>query len=106
MPDGHDTDIGDGVCDDGTNARREHHPLRELQGVKAWWAYDRHNADETPPSHASRGTSADEQLRVYAETNELKAVDDRLMDLTMENVPRNVNLTVGKTATARSTIAK
>ena len=53
-----------------------------------------------------RGTSADEQLRVYAETNDLKAVVDRMMDLTMENVPRNVNLTVGKTATARSTIAK
>ena len=53
-----------------------------------------------------RGTSADEQLRVYAETNDLKAVVDRLMELTMENVPRNVNLTVGKTATAPSSIAK
>src|SRR5213083_2840967 len=52
-----------------------------------------------------RGTSADEQLRVYAETNDLKAVVDRLIELTMENVPRNVNLTVGKTATAPSTIA-
>src|SRR5436309_6577402 len=53
-----------------------------------------------------RGTSADEQLRVYAETNDLKAVVDRLVELTMENIPRNVNLTVGKTATAPSTIAK
>ena len=53
-----------------------------------------------------RGTSADEQLRVYAETNDLTAVVDRLMELTTENVPRNVNLTVGKTATALSTIAK
>ena len=53
-----------------------------------------------------RGTSADEQLRVYAETNDLKAVVDRLMELTMESVPRNVNLTVGKTATAPSSIAK
>jgi carboxylate-amine ligase len=53
-----------------------------------------------------RGTSADEQLRVYAETNDLKAVVDRLMELTIENVPRDVNLTVGKTATAQSTIAK
>src|SRR3989442_5429959 len=53
-----------------------------------------------------RGTSADEQLRVYAETNDLKAVVDRLIELTMENVPRNVNLTVGKTATAPSSIAK
>src|SRR5438128_5037175 len=53
-----------------------------------------------------RGTSADEQLRVYAETNDLKAVVDRLIELTMENVPRNLNLTVGKTATAPSSIAK
>ena len=53
-----------------------------------------------------RGTSADEQLRVYQETNDLKAVVDRLMELTLENVPRDVNLTVGKTATAPSAIAK
>jgi carboxylate-amine ligase len=53
-----------------------------------------------------RGTSADEQLRVYKETNDLKAVVDRLMELTMESVPRDVSLVVGKTATAPSTIAK
>jgi len=53
-----------------------------------------------------RGTSADEQLRVYSETNDLKVVVDRLMELTMENVPRNVDLSVGKFATAPSTIAK
>jgi len=53
-----------------------------------------------------RGTSADEQLRVYSETNDLKAVVDRLMELTMENVPRNVDLSVGRFATAPSTIAK
>jgi len=53
-----------------------------------------------------RGTSAEEQLRVYNETNDLKAVVDRLMELTMENVPRNVDLSVGKFATAQSTIAK
>jgi carboxylate-amine ligase len=35
-----------------------------------------------------RGTSADEQLRVYAETGSLPAVVDRLMERTMENVPR------------------
>jgi glutamate---cysteine ligase / carboxylate-amine ligase len=34
-----------------------------------------------------RGTSADEQLRVYQETGDLKAVVDRLMELTVENVP-------------------
>src|SRR5207253_8961167 len=53
-----------------------------------------------------RGTSADDQIRVYNETNDLKAVVDRLMELTVENVPRNVDLTIGKTATAQSTIAK
>ena len=34
-----------------------------------------------------RGTSADEQLQVFAETNDLKAVVDRLIQRTMENVP-------------------
>ena len=34
-----------------------------------------------------RGTSADEQRRVFVETNDLKAVVDRLMELTIENVP-------------------
>ncbi len=53
-----------------------------------------------------RGTSADDQLRIYKETNDLKAVVDQLMELTLENVPRDVNLTVGQAATAPSTIAK
>jgi len=34
-----------------------------------------------------RGTSADEQLQVFRETNDLKAVVDVLMHRTMENVP-------------------
>ncbi|MDQ3585080.1 MAG: carboxylate-amine ligase [Acidobacteriota bacterium] len=34
-----------------------------------------------------RGTSADEQLQVFRETNDLKAVVDVLMQRTMENVP-------------------
>jgi glutamate---cysteine ligase / carboxylate-amine ligase len=34
-----------------------------------------------------RGTSADEQLRVFQETGDLKAVVDRLMELTVEHVP-------------------
>jgi glutamate---cysteine ligase / carboxylate-amine ligase len=34
-----------------------------------------------------RGTSADEQLKVYQETGDLKAVVDRLMQRTVENVP-------------------
>lgn len=37
-----------------------------------------------------RGTSADEQLRVWRETGDVKAVVDRLIDMTMENVPREV----------------
>jgi carboxylate-amine ligase len=53
-----------------------------------------------------RGTSADEQLRVYRETNDLKSVVDRLIELTAENVPQNVDLTVGHAAVAPSAIAK
>ena len=53
-----------------------------------------------------RGTSADEQLRVYRETNDLKAVVDRLIELTTENVPRAENLMVGKTTRAPSAISK
>jgi carboxylate-amine ligase len=53
-----------------------------------------------------RGTSADDQLRVYRETNDLKAVVDRLIELTAENVPQNVSLAVGQPAMAPSTIAK
>ena len=34
-----------------------------------------------------RGTSADEQRRVFESTGDLKAVVDRLMELTIENVP-------------------
>jgi carboxylate-amine ligase len=34
-----------------------------------------------------RGTSADEQLDIYHQTNDLKAVVDRLIERTMENVP-------------------
>ncbi len=36
-----------------------------------------------------RGTSADEQLQVYRETGDLKAVVDRLIQRTMENVPQD-----------------
>ncbi|HEV7842805.1 MAG TPA: carboxylate-amine ligase [Pyrinomonadaceae bacterium] len=39
-----------------------------------------------------RGTSADEQLRVYKETGDLKAVVDVLITRTMENVPTDINL--------------
>lgn len=37
-----------------------------------------------------RGTSADEQLRVWRETGDINAVVDRLIELTMENVPREI----------------
>jgi carboxylate-amine ligase len=53
-----------------------------------------------------RGTSADEQLRVYQETGGLNPVVDRLIELTMENVPRDVSLNVGQPATAPSAISK
>src|SRR5512141_1520900 len=53
-----------------------------------------------------RGTSADEQLRVYRETNDLKSVVDRLIELTAENIPQNVDLTVRQAAMAPSMIAK
>ena len=53
-----------------------------------------------------RGTSADEQLRVYRETSDLTAVVDRLIELTVENVPRDAMLSFGKASVAPSTIAK
>ncbi|HEX3084404.1 MAG TPA: carboxylate-amine ligase [Pyrinomonadaceae bacterium] len=37
-----------------------------------------------------RGTSADEQLRVWRETDDIKSVVDRLIEMTMENVPCEV----------------
>jgi glutamate---cysteine ligase / carboxylate-amine ligase len=43
-----------------------------------------------------RGTSADEQLRVYQETNDLKAVVDHLIIRTMENVPQDKESTAAR----------
>jgi carboxylate-amine ligase len=37
-----------------------------------------------------RGTSADEQLQVWRDTGNIKAVVDRLIETTMENVPCEV----------------
>jgi carboxylate-amine ligase len=34
-----------------------------------------------------RGTSADEQLRVWRQTGDIKSVVDHLIEMTMENVP-------------------
>jgi carboxylate-amine ligase len=53
-----------------------------------------------------RKTSAEEQLRVFAETNDLKAVVDRLIELTMENVPVTTDFTVPAPITTASRISK
>ncbi|HEY8185024.1 MAG TPA: carboxylate-amine ligase [Pyrinomonadaceae bacterium] len=53
-----------------------------------------------------RRTSAEEQLRVFEETKDLNAVVDRLIELTMENVPVRTDFTVTAPITAASTISK
>ena len=53
-----------------------------------------------------RRTSADDQLRVYRETNDLTAVVDRMIELTMENVPRATDFTMTTPMTSTSTISK
>ena len=53
-----------------------------------------------------RGTSADRQLQVYRETNDLKAVVDDLVMLTMENVTQTPDMSVPRTTTTASTISK
>src|SRR3989454_10927165 len=53
-----------------------------------------------------RGTSADEQLRVYRESNNLPAVVDRLIELTMESVPTTTEIPVARPMTSASTISK
>ncbi|MFN2493722.1 MAG: carboxylate-amine ligase [Pyrinomonadaceae bacterium] len=53
-----------------------------------------------------RRTSAEEQLRVFAETNDLNAVVDRLIELTMENVPVASDFNMAAPMTTASTISK
>jgi glutamate---cysteine ligase / carboxylate-amine ligase len=54
-----------------------------------------------------RGTSADEQLEVYRETNDLNAVVDKLIERTVEDVPRTTtNVDLGAPVTSTSTISK
>jgi len=53
-----------------------------------------------------RRTSAEEQLRVFEETKDLNAVVDRLIELTMENVPVTTDFTVPAPMTSSSTISK
>jgi carboxylate-amine ligase len=53
-----------------------------------------------------RRTSAEEQLRVFNETKDLNAVVDRMIELTMENVPVRTDFTVTAPITAASSISK
>jgi carboxylate-amine ligase len=54
-----------------------------------------------------RGTSADRQLQIYRETNDLKAVVDDLIEMTMENVPETTEISsMPRTTTTASTISK
>src|SRR5438132_2627807 len=53
-----------------------------------------------------RRTSAEEQLRVFSETKDLNAVVDRLIELTMENVPKATDFTMSTPKTSASTISK
>ena len=54
----------------------------------------------------ARGTSADEQLQIYRDTNDLTAVVDRLIERTMENVPRDVDLSMPLIPAAQGAISK
>ena len=53
-----------------------------------------------------RRTSAEEQLRVFSETKDLNSVVDRLIELTMENVPVTTDFTPPAPITTASTITK
>ena len=54
-----------------------------------------------------RRTSAEEQLRVFEETKDLKSVVDRLIELTMENVPVATDFTMAsRPVTSTSSISK
>ena len=53
-----------------------------------------------------RGTSADRQLEVYRDTNDLQAVVDDLMKMTLENVPESQPISAPLPTTTASTIAK
>ncbi|HCX28480.1 MAG TPA: carboxylate-amine ligase [Blastocatellia bacterium] len=53
-----------------------------------------------------RRTSAEEQLRVFNETRDLNAVVDRLIELTMENVPVATDFSMSAPVKTASTISK
>lgn len=50
----------------------------------------------------TRGTSADQQLKVFQETGDLHAVVNMLIDRTMENVPRDINIGAAATPSGAS----
>jgi carboxylate-amine ligase len=54
----------------------------------------------------ARRTSAEEQLRVFEETKDLNSVVDRLIELTMENIPVTTDFTVPAPVKTTSTILK
>ena len=58
------------------------------------------------PTFLQRGTSADRQLQIYRETNDLTAVVDDLIKLTMENVSDTPDLSIPQATTTASTISK
>src|ERR1041384_7505192 len=66
--------------------------IRELLEFVDDVIHDLHPRKEIRHIHTilERGTSADDQLRVWRETSDIKAVVDRLIEMTMENVPREV----------------
>jgi carboxylate-amine ligase len=82
--------------------------ILELAGFRRRRARSLGSRKEVEHIHTilQRGTSADEQLRVYKETNDLKTVVDRLIELTTENVPVASGLSVGQPAVAPSAISK
>jgi carboxylate-amine ligase len=53
-----------------------------------------------------RGTSSDEQLEIYRQTNDLNAVVDRLIERTVENVSYDAPLNISGARTTASTISK
>jgi carboxylate-amine ligase len=54
----------------------------------------------------ARGTSAEDQLEIYRQTNDLNAVVDRLVERTTENVPAMAEVNLGTPVTSASTILK
>jgi len=71
-------------------------PTRDLIRELLWFVDDviddlgsRHEVEHIKRI-LQRGTSADDQLQVWRETGDVKAVVDRLIELTVENIPNEV----------------